>query len=326
MFGRTLNTRPAGGLATAPTTLFLSYNSREELKNARLPENGSPELWLQGRPNSPQDFEFAGQDDPQPQTPPTGSPVLGLSTNDLGIFFPTKPGEENSLTYTPHTIFSASTSTNLGTPLPGSISMSPTSTFASDPSSPHSCDQHPDLLAVNQRIAELEALAEPIEQEHNDYVKNAREMEATLMALEEEVVSEVDAIKAVNKKTSLEAKENLNFSIGISRQIHYRKITEDFVEDAKRTSEAGQKKYAELQARFESLQRERQQQGIYLANAVPPFESSGWRCRRSRTRPGPSLAQRLLIIAYTLSTVKREYERGQKKYAQLQARFENLPH
>ncbi|KAG9046039.1 hypothetical protein FS837_005192 [Tulasnella sp. UAMH 9824] len=289
MFGKTSFTRSATYSATTPTSRFqpgqsprrrvkLSFTSLRKLKylfrqarlqeaveNASLQDDSSSVLWLYDLPNPPQVFRIglARRDDPQPQTPPTGSPVLGLSTNDLVDFFSAQTREEDSATSTPPTAFSLSSS---------ALSTAPTSALTSGPPSPQSFEFHPDLIAINQRIAELEALAKQTEQEHAEYVKNAREMEVTLMTLEEEVVSAVDAIKAVNKKTSLEDEENLKCDIERSRQIHYREVAEAFVEDAKRTYKEGQKKYADLQARFETLQREREQQRIDLRNAVPPSE------------------------------------------------------
>ncbi|KAG9046041.1 hypothetical protein FS837_005194 [Tulasnella sp. UAMH 9824] len=268
MFGKTLFTRPARDLAATPTSQFQPEPAARHLFKRPfallLRVRDVARLFRLSRSQ-----EEVG--DQQSQTSYSDSPSFGPSLDDVGAVLPARTGEEASATSTPSATFSATSCVrDLGTP--PSISTMPTSAFASGPPSPQPLELHPDLIAVNQRIAELEALAEQTEQEHNDYVKSAREMEAALMALEEEVVSAVDAIKAVNKKTSLEDEENLKFDIERSRQIHYREIAEAFVEDAKRTYKEGQKKYADLLARFENLQREREQQRIDLKRAAPPSE------------------------------------------------------
>lgn len=144
------------------------------------------------------------QDDLQPQVPHSGSPILTPSPNDINIstFLPTQAEEEGSAKSTP-TAFSVATSPDLATPQ--SVSTIPTSTV---PSSLHSLEPHSDLLAFNQSIAELEAIAKQVEQEHADYIKEAREMDATLTSLETEVDSAIEAIKRVNRKTAFEAEES----------------------------------------------------------------------------------------------------------------------
>ncbi|KAG8911958.1 hypothetical protein FRC00_005501 [Tulasnella sp. 408] len=271
-------TRQARDLATASTPQSQSGPSSQPLFKRSLAffkklqdlkylfhSSGSQE-GAKGSDGMTQDDLF----DQQPQTPRPGSLSLSLSTADLKPFTSVKAGEEGSAASTPPTTFSAATSVRLGTP--PSVSTTPTSTFTSGPSSPQSFDQHPDLIAVNRRIAELEALSEQIEQEHVEYVKNAREMEAISTALEEEVVSAIDAIKAVNRQTSLEDEENLKWDIERLAEIRHREIAEAFIEDAKREYEEGQKKYAKLQDRFENLKRERKQRRIDLANAMRPSE------------------------------------------------------
>ncbi|KIO29824.1 hypothetical protein M407DRAFT_162499 [Tulasnella calospora MUT 4182] len=83
----------------------------------------------------------------QSRVPHSGAP-------DISTLSPVQAGEEASATSTPPTTFSAATSPDLATPQ--SVSTTPTSTV---PSSLHSFEPHPDLLAVNQRIAELEAIS-----------------------------------------------------------------------------------------------------------------------------------------------------------------------
>ncbi|KAG8896619.1 hypothetical protein FRC00_005675 [Tulasnella sp. 408] len=208
--------------------------------------------------------------DQQSQTLRSESSGFSSSLAGLDAVLPVQTGEEASATSTPTTTSVTSSIHDLGTP--PSISTPTTSVFASGPSSPQPLELHPDLIAVNQRIAELEALAEQIEEEHALNVKNAREMDATWMALEEEVVSAVDAIKAVNKKTSEEVEEAFKFSCERLEEIRHRDIAEDFLKDARRTYEERQKKHAALQTQFENLQREREQHRIDLRNAAPPSE------------------------------------------------------
>ncbi|KAG8896658.1 hypothetical protein FRC00_005578 [Tulasnella sp. 408] len=268
MFGKTLFTRPARDLAATPTSQFqpgpssrhlfkrpfaLLLKVRDITRLFRLSRSQEEGGGFDGLTED----NFFGQ---RPQAHQTGSPAV--TSSDLSLLISAQAGEEDSATSTP-TTFSVSPSVH---------STAPTSTFTSGPSSPQSFELHPDLIAVNQRIAELEALAEQTEQEHRDYVKNAREMEATLVALEEEVVSAVDAIKAVNKKTSQEAEEDFKFSCERLEEIRHREIAEDFLKDARRTYEERQKKHAALQARFENLQREREQHRIDLKTAAPPPE------------------------------------------------------
>ncbi|KAG8893061.1 hypothetical protein FRC00_011124, partial [Tulasnella sp. 408] len=226
IFGRTLYMRPAGGLATAPTPQFqpepsprrqfkgsLTFSKKVRgLKYLFLSSYSQEEL--KGFDGMTQDTSF-GQ---RPQTPQPGSPSVTPPVKDLSPLISAQAGEEDSATSTP-TTFSVSPSVH---------STAPTSTFTSGPSSPQSFSLHPNLIAVSQRITELEALAEQTQQEHHDYVKTAQGMEATWMDLEEEVVSVVDAIKAANKKTCQEAKESFKPSCERLEEIRYREIAEDF--------------------------------------------------------------------------------------------------
>ncbi|KIO16992.1 hypothetical protein M407DRAFT_33362 [Tulasnella calospora MUT 4182] len=226
MFGKMLFTRPARDLATTSTSqsqpgpsgrsLFkrpltflqnvqgLKYfyrrsHSQDEVKDARLQENGPPEPSFQAMSHSSEGFDGVTQGHPQPQVPHSASPAVTPSPANRNTFSPAQAEEEVSATSTPPTTFSAATS--LGPATARSVPTTPTSTL---PSSLHSFEPHADLLAVNQRIAELEALAKQVEQEHADYVKVAREMDVTLTSLEKEVDSAIEAIKNVNRRTTLE--------------------------------------------------------------------------------------------------------------------------
>ncbi|KAG8911957.1 hypothetical protein FRC00_005500 [Tulasnella sp. 408] len=232
----------AGGLATAPTPqsqpqpspLRQFKGSLTFLKKVRglkhLSLSSYSQEELKGFDGMTQDTSF-GQ---RPQTSQTGLPSVTPTVKDLSPLISAQAGEEDSATSTP-TTFPVSPSVH---------STAPTSTFTPGPSSPQSFSLHPDLIAVNQRITELEALAEQSQQEHHDYVKNAQGMEATWLAPEEEVVSAVDAINAANKKTSLEAKESFKPNCERLEEIRDREIAEDFLKDARRTFEHRQKKYA----------------------------------------------------------------------------------
>ncbi|KIO16134.1 hypothetical protein M407DRAFT_34232, partial [Tulasnella calospora MUT 4182] len=186
MFGKMLFTRPARDLATTSTSQFqpgpfsrrlfkrsltfvqkvqvLKHFFRRSHSQGEVKENTSPEPSFQGLLHSSEDFDGMTQDDPRPHVPHLPSPALTPSPTDLGTVSPVRAEDEGSATSTPPTTFSAPASLNLATPK--SVSVTPTSTL---PPSLHTFKPHPDLLAVNQRIVELEAIAKQVEQEHADY-------------------------------------------------------------------------------------------------------------------------------------------------------------
>ncbi|KIO23395.1 hypothetical protein M407DRAFT_27090 [Tulasnella calospora MUT 4182] len=287
MFGKTLFTRPARDLATTSTSQFrpgpsgrpllkrsLTFlhkvqdlkhffhrsRSQEETEDARLQENASAKPSFQGLSHSSENFLDMAKDDPRPQVPHPGSPTLTPSPTDLSTFLPVQAEVEGSATSTPAPTFSATTS-------PQSISTTPISIVLS---SPHSFEPHPDLLALNQRIAVLEVIAKQIEQEHADYVKEAREMDATLTSIEKEVDSAIEVIKSVNRKTALEAEESMKLETMWRDELRAISKAEGDLFWAKHNYEKGQKNYANLQARFENLQQERERQRIEMHDGFRP--------------------------------------------------------
>ncbi|KIO20396.1 hypothetical protein M407DRAFT_29973 [Tulasnella calospora MUT 4182] len=248
---------------------FRQSHSQEEVKDACLQENASPEPSFQGWSHSSEDFDGMTQGDPQHQVPHLPSPALTPSPTDLGTVSPVQAEDEGSATSTPPTTVSAPTSLNLATPK--FVSMAPTSTL---PSSLHTFKPHPDLLAVNQRIVELEAIAKQVEQEHADYVKEAREMDATLTSLKKEVDLATEEIKNLNRKTALEDEQCMELHHMWCDEVRAISKAEGDPFWAKHEYEVGQKKYAKLQVRFENLQREQEQRrmGTNDAGPLPPNE------------------------------------------------------
>ncbi|KIO33546.1 hypothetical protein M407DRAFT_17500 [Tulasnella calospora MUT 4182] len=220
---------------------------------------------------SAQDFDGMTQDDPQPQLPQSGLP-------DINTLSPVQVEEEASAASTHPTTFSAATSPDLATP--NSVSTAPTSTVTS---SLHSLAPRPDLLAVNQRIAELEGIAKQIEQEYADHLKEAREMDATLTSLGKEVDSAIEAIKSVNREMALEAEE----------------WAEDDLFRAKHNYEEGQKKYVDLQVRYANLQRERERLRIGMNDAGPLPPNEPW-LEVLSTAVSPNL---LAVIAFGIGHI-----------------------
>ncbi|KIO21661.1 hypothetical protein M407DRAFT_28795 [Tulasnella calospora MUT 4182] len=251
--GRSLFKRPLTFLQKVQGLKYFyrRSHSQDEVKDARLQENGSPEPSFQELSHSPRDFDSMTQDDPRPQVSHSGSPAFTPSPANLNTFSSVQAEEEGSATSTLPTTFSAATSLDPTTAQ--SVSATPTSTL---PSSLHTFEPHPDLLPINQRIAELEALAKQVEQEHADYVKEAREMDATLTSLEKEVDLATEAIKNVNRKTALEDEQCMELHRMWCDELRAISKVEGDLFWAKHEYEVGQKKYAKLQVRFENLQRE----------------------------------------------------------------------